>query len=97
MRHRFYSRSQLVARATTDHIGQRYLDHAAEMSRDPAVRALRLAMTEVVSFWRGQCAGALCGDSIALNQLSPEDRADPDFMRGYYDYDDDHRDWPVPF
>jgi hypothetical protein len=43
-RHRFYNEPQLVARATTDPVGQRCLDHAAEIARDPAIRALRLRL-----------------------------------------------------
>jgi hypothetical protein len=35
------------------------------------------------SFWRGQCAGALCDDGIPLRDLRPEDRADPEFILGY--------------
>ena len=34
-------------------------------------------------YWRGQAAGALCGECTPLHKLDSEDRADPEFMRGY--------------
>jgi hypothetical protein len=33
--------------------------------------------------WDGQCAGALCGEGIPLHELTPEQRANAAFMRGW--------------
>ncbi len=41
--------------------------------------------------WDGQSAGALCGECTALEDLTPEQRANPDFMRGYNETG--HRFW----